>query len=485
MPISNAFLPPRPSRVRFPSWLIAALILATMPLVACQSSQTAPPVQVKTPAQVAARARPPAPPVAQAAVAETAVAPATPKPPLLAAERRPEMAPAPNVPPPQIVPYVAPRAAPRVALLLPLSGPNGVLGKAMLNAAQLALFDFADRTFELLVHDTMGTPEGAREAADLALDDGAALILGPLLAASVDAVAPRARAAGVNVLAFSSDRMVAGDGVFILGFLPSAEVDRVVAYAAGRGVRRFAALVPDNAYGVTVLERLDDAAAARGGEVVQAQLYDPRAEDFTEPVLEIAAYGTRRGRLEQQIADLEARPDEVARRALARLEGLRTVGGLPYQALLIADGGKRLQALAALLPFFDVDPSRVRMLGTGQWDEPGVGAEPALVGGWFAAPAPETRDAYERRYAETYGNKPPRLSTLAYDATALAAVLAKGGPDFSADALTAPQGFAGRDGIFRLRPDGLNERGLAVLRIAPRGAKVIDAAPEIFAAPDG
>ena len=122
------------------------------------------------------------------------------------------------------------------------------------------------------------------------------------------------------------------------------------------------------------------------------------------------------------------------------------------------------------------------MLGTGQWDESGVGAEPALIGGWFAAPPPSERADFEKRYERAYGRKPPRLATLVYDATALAAVLAQaeGGPDFSVEALTDPNGFAGRDGIFRLVPEGVTERGLAVLEVEPRGFKVISEAPESF-----
>ena len=88
--------------------------------------------------------------------------------------------------------------------------------------------------------------------------------------------------------------------------------------------------------------------------------------------------------------------------------------------------------------------------------DPRLSREPALIGGWFAAPAPSARTAFERRFNEVYGHPPPRLATLAYDAVALAALLAsgEGEADFSADSVTDPSGFAGVDGIFRLRRDG-------------------------------
>ncbi len=390
-------------------------------------------------------------------------------------------------PTPQIMTSTVPVAstdAVRVALLVPLSGPAANLGNAMLNAAQLALFQFADDRFELLPHDTGGTADGAFRAAQLAIGDGAQLILGPLLAGSVQAVGPLARAANVPVVAFSSDRTVAGDGVYVTGFLPSAQTDRVIRFAAGRGLFRFGLLAPDNAYGATVLQTMQATTLGSGVELSRARFYDPNGEDFTEVVREISDFELRKKELERQIAELEGKEDELSLKTLERLEQLQTAGDLPFDALLVADGGRRLQQIAALLPFFDVDPAVVKVLGTGQWDQPGLGAEPALVGAWFAAPDPRARTDFNEAYQSAYDELPPRLATLAYDATALATVLAQGeaGPDFSHATLTSPNGYWGRDGIFRLRTDGTTDRGLAILEITRRANRVIDGAPETFQA---
>ena len=372
----------------------------------------------------------------------------------------------------------------RVALLLPLSGPNGRLGAEMLNAAQLAVFDFADKNLELLVHDTKGTPGGAVRAASAAIGDGAAMILGPLLSATTRAITPQARAAAVPVVAFSSDRSVAGGGIYTMGFLPSAEIERIVSFARSKGVRRFAVLAPDNVYGETVVGAFENAVAANGAVVVRVQFYDPYADDFSAAIRALAQYGSRRQTLLAQRQELKGRDDEVSRRALKRLERLQTIGNLPFDALLVADGGKRLQSIAALLPFYDIDPKKVRMLGTGQWDAPGIGAEPALIGGWFAAPSPMARGDFENAYRSVYGHPPPRLATLAYDGTALAAVLAQGenGPDFSPAAITQPSGFWGRDGIFRFLPEGVAQRGLAVMKVGRGNPEIISRAPDTFQA---
>ncbi|MBL4615799.1 MAG: penicillin-binding protein activator [Magnetovibrio sp.] len=200
----------------------------------------------------------------------------------------------------------------RVAVLLPLSGTNQRIGAAMLNAAQMALFDFAGNDYELLVHDTLGTPEGAQEAARLAIGDGARMILGPLLSSSVRAVSDLARAASVPVVAFSSDRTVAGSGVYTMGFFPGDEVKRVVEYASTKGAQRFALLAPRGAYGETVSKALNAAVWQAGGIVVQSEFYDPQVSDFSEPVKRIAHYDARRGALLDQRRSLTARGGEVS-----------------------------------------------------------------------------------------------------------------------------------------------------------------------------
>lgn len=449
-------------------WLIALLAVA---LSACQSPRTTRPTQDVTP-PVTAEQIPQYPwPAPRVTTRPTGTLPAwatTPP-----AEAEPEALPERRILPGTVV---------RVGVLLPLSGPNGELGKAILNAAQLAMFAFADQTFELMPFDTQGTPEGAEAAAQAAVGEGSLMLLGPLLAPSVRAAAPYAQAAGVPLISFSSDRTVAGGGVYTMGFLPSEQVRRVTGHALSRGITVYAALAPANTYGETVVEAFREALELGGGVLERVRYYDPAATDFADVIKDLGDFEDRRKALLEELELLEGKEDEISVKARERLEQLQTLGDPAFEALLVADGGKRLQAVAAMLPFYDIDPKTVRMLGTGLWDVPGLGAEPALMGGWYAAPTPAAREAFEAEYAEVYGTKPPRLATLGYDATALVAVLARadGGAGFGHAALTDPSGFAGRDGVFRFAGQGVAERRLAVLRVERHGATVISVAPTSF-----
>lgn len=352
------------------------------------------------------------------------------------------------IPPAQLAPP-ATTAAPgkvNVALLLPLSGPSAALGQAMLNAAQMALFDLADDRLELLTRDTQGSAAGATSAAQSVIAGGAQLILGPLLQAEVEAVKPIAQGARVPVIAFSTATQLAGGGTYLMGFTPDQDINRVTAYAHSKGLERFAVLAPRSAYGEIVANAVQAAVTANAATLVRVEFYDPTINDMAQAVRRFAGQGH------------------------------------DFDALFLPEGGARLKALAPQLPYFNIDPSKVKFLGTGLWDEPGLGTEPSLDGGWYAAPAPASRAAFERRYQELYKTKPARLATLGYDATALAAVLTRApqGADFSTATLTSPNGFAGIDGIFRLRADGLVQRGLAVLEVHRGAGTVIDPAPQSF-----
>ncbi|WP_049767832.1 penicillin-binding protein activator [Parvibaculum lavamentivorans] len=342
----------------------------------------------------------------------------------------------------------------RVALLLPFNSSREdvrTLSNALYNAAQLALFEFDATNILLMPKATGGTAAGAQRVAREALDAGADLILGPLFAEEVTAVARLARDVRVPVVAFSSDSSVGGNGVHLLSFPLDQDVDRIVDYTTLQGITRFAALYPYGAYGERVRDAFQRAVSARAGTVVASTSYPASPEGMYEPAQRIAG----------------------------------AYGGGNYQAVFLPEGGAQLKSMAPLLPYYDVDPRDVKFLGTGLWDDPSLAREPPLAGAWFPAPPPEGHDQFLTRYRRAYGGTPPRIASLGYDGVSLAIALSTLPEEsrFTPEALTNPDGFAGVDGIFRFMPDGRTERGLAVLEMRPTGAVVIDPAPTSFRPP--
>jgi ABC-type branched-subunit amino acid transport system substrate-binding protein len=267
-----------------------------------------------------------------------------------------------------------------------------------------------------------------------------------LFAVSVSAAAQVARARGVPLIAFSTDSTVAGPGVHLLSFLPESDVDRVIRYAIQQGKRSFAALIPDNAYGSVVQAAFQQAVAAGGGRVVVMERYPLDRAQMVEPVKRVAA-------------------------------AIRQV-----DSIFIPDGADSVTAAVQTLTANGVNTRRTQLIGTGLWDDPRIFADPGAQGGWFAAPDPSGFRSFSSRYRSRYGQDPLRPATLAYDAVSLVAALVKtqGAARFSEEVLTNQSGFAGIDGVFRFRPDGTNQRGLAVMRVTTSGPQVISPAPKSF-----
>lgn len=372
----------------------------------------------------------------------------------------------------------------RVALLLPYNSSNPdirELSASLYNAAQLALFEFNNPDI-LLMPKATGSAEAAKQAAVDAITQGADMILGPLFADEVTAIAPIARASHVPVVAFSSDVTVAQAGVYLLSFPPDEEVKRIVDFAVLNGMTQFAALTPQNDYGNRVAANFRQAVADHGSTITDMVSYPLAVEGMNNPVMQIAHYGSRHAAVVARRKALEAAGDAAGARALEKVD---TIGDLPYQAIFLPEGGTRLKALAPLLPYYDVDPRKIKFLGTGLWDDPTLARETSLDGGWFTAPSPEAHQQFVARYARAYHATPPRIASLAYDGVSLAVALASHPDDmrFTDEALTHPDGFAGVDGIFRFLPDGRIERGLSIMEIHPGGAVVVDPAPTSFGLP--
>lgn len=394
----------------------------------------------------------------------------------------------------------------RIALLLPFSSPTPAVrteATNLMRAAELALFERAGDHVLLMPKDTGGTPEGARTAAESALADGADLILGPLLSASVAAVGEAVQGRSVPVVAFSTDPSVAGGGIYLLSFPPGEEVRRIVEFTANRGATRYAFIGPANEYGYTVAQAYRASVEALTEELPEEERVtlieepeengDGEIPEDAEPV-EITVV-RENGLVAEEFysGGVQAMNEAAARLARLGVEALSPerasrMSGRdwepsdrpPFQVVILPEGGDRLRTLAPVLIYQDIDPLLIKFVGTGLWHDREAAREPALSNGWFAGPDPQARSRFEAAFEAVHSAQPTRLAGLGYDAASLAALMAAEGAEFTRRALEDPDGFLGVDGLFRFREDGTIERGLAVYAVRNDGFFVLEPAPARF-----
>ena len=330
----------------------------------------------------------------------------------------------------------------RVALLLPVTGPDADVGQSIANATALALADTKVTNIRMVTYDT---GLGVAAATQRAIADGNKLILGPLRGDNVIEVAQIARPAGVPIISFSNDVGVAGPNVFLLGHLPNQAIERVVLYAKLKGMNRFAGVVASNVYGQRAQSNLTTAVRAAGGILVGIQ----------------ETNGT-------------AASAEAAARRLSQMGAI--------DAVLVADSGRAAITIVPALRRGGLRTAKV--LGTDLWNIEGtLAGSPPIYGAWFASVSDTLYTQYATKYRARFGKAPLRLSSLGYDSVLLVARVARDwqpGTRFPVAQLTDPQGFIGVDGAFRFNPNGLTDRMLEVQEVQAGKFVTVSAAPSQF-----
>lgn len=412
---------------------------------------------------------------------------------------------------------MAPARKIKVHLLVPLSGDKANLGMSMLNAAQLALFDVGSENFELVPVDTKGNKFGATEAAKQAVSENSDLVMGPVFSSNLKEIKPILERAAIPIISFTNNWELANENTYIMGFMPFTQVSRVTKYAVRKGYQNFAAYAPKTDYCDVVIDTMEKTLQQTPAEVTDIGRYASQQRDVSNLVNDfietnkviltpenmddisiedlfkvdpetgeiITTAESIDANISQEITSIDNKPEETDEdKKEGDDEEEEEEFTLNFDALMLPLGGEGLRSIINQLEINNVDQNKVKYIGTGLWDDFKLNNFPSMYGAWFAAPDPKMREDFKERFNENFGTYPVRIASLAYDATALAAVLARTAKGetspYTKENLTNQRGFAGIDGIFRFREDGLSERGLAILEIRPGHMYVIDRAPTAF-----
>lgn len=371
----------------------------------------------------------------------------------------------------------------RVGVLLPLTGKAAKHGQGLKNATMMALEDLNNPNLILQYYDTQSTAGGARIAAENAISQRSDLILGPLMSSEVQAISTETIYRGVPVIAFSTNEEVLQPTVYTLGLLVEEQVDRIMTYAAQKGRRRFALLLPDNSTGSAVAKAAVKSAQKNGVDVTVIGFYPPSTSDFSGIIKDMSNYSARHVRLNKlrnALKNKAAGGDVSAQKALDRLSTKEGLGDIGFDAVIIPESGAKLTSAISMFAYYDAAYPQVQFLGTSVWENSRLNNESMIVRSLYPALSRSHSSYFASKYFDTFGERPASLYSFAYDAVALAGELSKQGRENINQAITAPDGYSGINGPFRLFEDGSNQHSLDIMEIRPAGDVVVEAAPRKF-----
>ena len=348
----------------------------------------------------------------------------------------------------------------RIALLIPKSGDNAVLGNELQRGAELALFSLRNSAIELLVFDTVekGADVAAREAVVAESD----IIVGPLFS---DAVVPARQVAathGVPMLALSNNTAIAGRGSWLFGYLPEQQVDILLGHALTAGRSKVGIIAADDVFG----QKLARHARKRLGQ------FGLEPEDFvTLTAAQLASEDELKDAVKRFTGYTPPADDEETP-AASELPPPR------FDAVLFAGSADFALRTAPVLAYYDADPERVLYLGNAQWNQRRILMEPSLQGGLFASRPTDRDDAFNALWSSALGGRPGALARLSFDAMAMAAILAGQERETWNAALEAGSGYNGFSGAYRLMPDGGNRRSFEIRQVNGGVSTIFQPAPD-------
>ncbi len=326
-----------------------------------------------------------------------------------------------------------------VGVLLPLTGKASNIGLGMQNAMFMALDDLQSNRLTLKFYDTKSSKIGAEIAAEKAIDEGAQLILGPLMSEEVEGASSEALSSNIPMVSFTTSPQVLQKGIYSIGLLNGEQVDRAVSYATSKGRRKMALLVPDTNSGLNI---------------VKAAIMSTIAKDMT--LDKVGFYSAENVDFSQLIKEMSAQAD--------------------FDTVMIADSGNRLKSLASMFAYNDIMYPDVLFMGTSAWDNTNLSKETILYHGVYPMVSKSYGTYFADKYKETFGEQPKSVYSFAYDSVLLASVVAGKNDENIENTLTQNSGFIGVNGFFKILPTGQSYHSLEMVEVSKEGPKVVSKA---------
>ena len=308
----------------------------------------------------------------------------------------------------------------KIGLLLPFSGEQKSLGKAMFNAFEMALFETQSKNIKLIFRDSGDTDKKAISAAKELEKEGVSILIGPIFSSQASVIRKEINKK-IPIFSFTNDENIKKPGLWVLGFSPEQQIKAIFKEIQNNSIKNIAIIVPNSFYGEISLQESRKQSIKNNIKIHHIYLYDILSNNFSDL-----------GKLLYKEKNTE------------------------YNGLLIIASGKQLKEIAARAQYRGINPKKIKYFGISGWNNPEVLDEPALLGGHFIAPQQSSFEAFVSRYFKIYNSTPIEISGLGYDILALCSIALKqttNMPDFI-NFLTKPSGFNGIFGFFRVDKNG-------------------------------
>ncbi len=352
-----------------------------------------------------------------------------------------------------------------IGLLLPLSGEFYQIGKSLLDSAQLALEKTNNKNLEFYIVDT-GEENQLFENLSYLISNDVDLIIGPVFSNNVLKVKNYLDGQNVPIITFSNNSEVSDRNVYVFGLTIEDELTSIYEYSIDRGINKFAVIVPDNKYGNKVKNEINKFHYENNKSSSQFIFYPTKDPDYYKIAREVSNYDERKLNLDNRVKLLEKLQSESSLKELKLLRNKDTLGEVDFEAvIIIARSFSELTNFISILPYYDVDPKKVKFIGNSIWGKELILKEPSMKNSYFSSLDLNARKKFKEEYKKIFKNNPHSLAALAYDLVGLISSLNMEYKKITNEILHSDLGYIGINGWFRFDENGKVKRRPLIFHI--------------------
>jgi len=340
----------------------------------------------------------------------------------------------------------------QIGLLVPMSGPNKNIGLSIIKAVQLAVKDIDNSIIEIIPKDTATKPNQTLKSAFELKEMGVKVVIGPIYHKSLTYLS---EIKDLTFLSLTNKTLDLPKNVIAAGINSTSQLNTIKKFLEKNDIERTIFLTPMHSYEFEVQKGIKDSNI----KIYKDYLYDTEPTKLTNQIEKITNYKIRKQNLEDEIYRVRNSNELNKDKIIKRLEKRYTLGGLNFDAVVIADFDESLKSVSTSLLYTDVSPKKKFFITLNQWFDESLLNETDIQPIYYPSINKGNFDNYKKKYFNEFNENPTHLSLLSYDLVGLVYYLSLKKDILKLNKLFKKKNsFKGKIGIFDIKNNKINHR---------------------------
>ncbi len=300
----------------------------------------------------------------------------------------------------------------KIGLLVPMTGANKEIGESIIKAVGLAIKDIDNDLIEIYPKDTATKANQTLKSAFELSQMGVKVVIGPVFYESLTYLDEMK---DLTFLSLTNKTLDLPKNVISAGINSTSQFNTIKKFLKTNAIKRTIFLTPIQDYEFEIKKGIKNSKI----KIYKDYEYNTEPTKLTKQIEEITNYKIRKQNLDDEIKRIKNSNDPNKERKIKKLEKRYSLGGLDFDAVVIADFDESLKSVSTSLLYTDVLPKNKYFITLNQWFDESLLNETDIQPLYYPSINKENFDNYKIKYFNAFNEDPTHLSLLSYDLVGL------------------------------------------------------------------